>query len=245
VAQLLQAFRSMRGLNLSPVVDGRTLPAPPFAPVASDLNATVPLMIGSTETEIAWNATMKFDPIDGAALHERVKGYAKIDDTAADRLIAVYQKGWPKADNLSLALIIGTDLSNFRTGTDTEAERKAMAAKAPVYKYYFQWYSPVRGGALRSYHTLDIPFVFENTTIAESMNGSGKDLQPLSDKMSAAYAAFARSGNPNTKLLPKWEPFTMEERGMMIFNNECRFAKDPFREQRLARIAEKAAGAPA
>jgi hypothetical protein len=37
----------------------------------------------------------------------------------------------------------------------------------------------------------------------------------------------------------------MENRGMMIYNNECHFANDPFREQRLARIAEKAAGAPA
>jgi len=37
----------------------------------------------------------------------------------------------------------------------------------------------------------------------------------------------------------------MAERGMMIFNNECRFANDPFKEQRMARIAEKAQGAPA
>jgi para-nitrobenzyl esterase len=244
-AQLLQAMRATRGLNLSPVIDGHTMPAAPFAPVASDLSSAVPLMIGSTETEITWNATMNFDAIDAATLHERVKGYAKVDDAAADRLIAVYRKGWPKADNLTIALIIGTDVSNFRTGTDTEADRKAMAAKAPVYKYYFQWYSPVRGGALRSYHTLDIPFVFQNTAIAESMNGSGKDLQPLSDKMSATYVAFARTGNPNNKMIPKWEPFTTDGRETLIFNNECRFAKDPFKEQRLARIAEKAAGAPA
>jgi para-nitrobenzyl esterase len=245
VQQLLKAMRDTRGLFLSPVVDGRTLPAGPFNPVASDLSSNVPLLISSTETEIAWNARMNFDPIDDAVLHNRVKEYAKVDDAAADRLIAVYKKGWPKADNLTLALILGTDVSNFRTGTGTEAERKAMAMKAPVYKAYFQWYSPVRGGALRAYHTLDIPFVFENTAITESMNGTGPQLQPLSDKMSSAYVAFARTGNPNTKMLPKWEPFTMEKRGMMIFNNECRFANDPFKEQRLARIAEKAAGAPA
>jgi len=243
--QLLKALLATRGVNLSPVIDGRTLPAGPFNPVASDLSASVPLMISSTETEITWNARMNYDQIDAAGLHNRVKEYAKVDDAAADRLIAVYKKGWPKADNLTLALILGTDVSNFRVGTDTEAERKAMARKAPVYKYYFQWYSPVHGGALRSYHTLDIPFALENTAITESMNGTGPELQPLSDKMSAAFVAFARSGNPNTKLLPKWEPFTLEKRGMMIFNNQCRFANDPFKEQRLARIAEKAAGTPA
>ena len=245
IAQLLDAMRNTRGLNLGPVIDGSTLPGAPYAPVASDISSNVPLMISSTETEITWNARMNYDQIDAAGLHNRVKEYAKVDDAAADRLIEVYKKGWPKADNLTIALIIGTDVSNFRVGTDTEAERKALAGKAPVYKYYFQWYSPVRGGALRSYHTLDIPFAMENTAITESMNGSGKDLQPLSDKMSAAFVAFARTGNPNTKLLPKWEPFTLEKRGMMIFNNECRFADDPFKEQRLARIAEKTAGAPA
>jgi para-nitrobenzyl esterase len=63
--------------------------------------------------------------------------------------------------------------------------------------------------------------------------------------MSAAYAAFARTGNPNTKSLPKWAPFTAEQRATMIFNNECKAVNDPYREERLARLAEKAAQAPA
>jgi para-nitrobenzyl esterase len=238
-------MRATRGLNLSPVVDGRTLPAGPFDPVASDFSSNVPLMIGSTETEVTWNVNMKFDPLDDAALHAKVKEAAKLDDAAADRLIGVYKKNRPKASNLDVYLILATDVSNFRTGTDTEAERKAMAAKAPVYKYYFQWYSPVREGKLRSYHTLDIPFVFHNLEVTESMTGNGADRLPLAEKMSAAWAAFARSGNPNTKNLPKWAPFNTDQRATMIFNNECKAVNDPFREERLARIAEKAAQAPA
>jgi para-nitrobenzyl esterase len=102
VAQLLQAMRATRGLNLSPVVDGRTLPAGPFDPTASEFTVGVPLMIGSTETEITWNANYKGDEIDDAQLHTRVKDAAKVDDAAADRLIAVYKKGRPKAGNLIL-----------------------------------------------------------------------------------------------------------------------------------------------
>jgi len=245
VAQLLQAMKTTRGLALSPVVDGHTLPASAFDPVASALSANVPLMIGSTETEITWNVNMKFDALDDAALHNRVKEMAKIDDAAADQLIGVYKKGRPKASNLDLALIIGTDVSNFRTGTDTEADRKAAAGMAPVYKYYFQWYSPVREGKLRSYHTLDIPFVFDNVDVAQSMVGDGADRYPLQDKMSAAYAAFAHSGNPNAKGLPHWAPFTTDQRATMIFNNECRAVNDPYHEERLARIALKASQAPA
>jgi para-nitrobenzyl esterase len=245
VADLLKAMRATRELALNPVVDGRTLPADPFDPVASEISANVPLMIGSTETEVTWNVNMTFDPIDDAALHARVRDAAKVDDTGADHLISAYKKGWPKADNLTVLLIMTTDVSNFRIGTDTEAERKAVAGKAPVYKYYFQWYSPVREGKLRSYHTLDIPFVFENVDITVSMNGSGPDRYPLADKMSAAWAAFARTGNPNHKGIPKWAPFTMDQRSTMIWNNECRAVNDPFREERLARIAAKVTQASA
>ncbi|HTA44829.1 MAG TPA: carboxylesterase/lipase family protein [Bryobacteraceae bacterium] len=240
IADLLKAMRATRGLALSPVVDGRTLPAGPFDPIASDLSANVPFMIGSTETEVTWSNTINLDAIDDATLHARVKDAAKVDDAGADKLISVYKKGWPKADNLTVLLVLTTDLSNFRTGTDTEAERKAMAGKAPIYKYYFQWYSPVREGKLRSYHTLDIPFVFENTDITASMNGAGPELHPLSDKMSAAWVAFARTGNPNHKGIPHWDPFTMEKRATMIWNNESRAVNDPFREERLARTAVNA-----
>ena len=218
--QLLQAMRAVQRLQLGPVVDGHTLPEGPFDPGAPSITANVPLMIGSTETEVTWNNSVNFDPLD---------------DAAADRLISVYKKGRPKASNLDLFFIMSTDASNFRTGTDTEADRKAALGKAPVYKYYFQWYSPVREGKLRSYHTLDIPFVFENVDIAQSMVGSGPERYPLADKMSGAWAAFARSGNPNHKGIPQWEPFTEARRATMIFNNECKAVNDPYREERLAR----------
>jgi len=246
IADLLKAMRATRGLNLSPVVDGKTLPSGPFDPGSSPFSANVPFMVGSTETEITWNANFKGEEIDEAALHQRIKDSAKLDDAATNQLIALYRKNRPKASPLDLALIIGTDISNFRTGTDAEAERRAMAGgQAPVYKYYFQWYSPVRGGVLRSFHTLDIPFVFENIDITISMNGSGPERQPLADKMSDAWVAFARTGNPNHKLIPKWEPFNLEQRATMIFNNECKAVNDPWKEERLLRQSLKANQAPA
>jgi len=38
-------------LRFGPVVDGHALPAHPFEPAASELSATVPLMVGSNECE--------------------------------------------------------------------------------------------------------------------------------------------------------------------------------------------------
>ena len=236
-AQLLEALRGTQGLQLSPVVDGGTLPANPFDPTAPAMSANVPLMIGSTETEVTWNVNANFEPLNDEELATRVKESLHIDAAAADKLIATYRKGRPQASNLDLFFILSTDASNFRGGTDIEAERKAALAKAQVYKYYFQWYSPVREGKLRSYHTLDIPFVFENVDIAQSMVGTSPERYALADKMSAAWAAFARTGNPNHKGLPKWQPFDANQRATMIFNNECRAVNDPYREERLAREA--------
>ncbi len=238
--KLVQATSMTRGLPLGPVVDGHCLPAHVFDPTASLLSADVPLMIGSCETEVTWSNTIKLDPLDDAGLKSRVQETVKVPEATAERLIAVYKQGRPKAGNLDLALIIATDFSQFRTGTDTEAERKAALAKAPAYKYYFRWYSPVREGKLRAFHTLDIPFAFDAVDLAPSMVGDGPERQPLADKMSAAWVAFARSGTPNHKGIPKWEPFDADRRATMIFDNECMAVNDPHREERLARSAAKA-----
>jgi para-nitrobenzyl esterase len=226
------------GFVASPVVDGKSLPHDVFNPTASTLSANVPLLIGSTETEVTWNVNTDYTlPADEAALRDRVKRSLRTDDAQAEKLVAIYRQGRPKASNLDLALIIETDASQFRSGTDTEAERKAALGKAPVYMYRFQWYSPVSGGRLRAMHCMDIPFVFENVDLSTSVVGDGPDRAALADKMSRAWVAFARTGNPNHKGLPAWEPFTADKRATMIFNNECRAANDPYRDERLAVVA--------
>src|SRR5262249_11567432 len=173
-------------------------------------------------------------PADAAGLGERVKPALRADAATAENVVAIYRRGRPKASDLDLALIIETDASPFRSGTDTEAERKAALGKAPVYMYRFQWYSPVSGGRLRAMHCMDIPFVFRNVDVIRSVGGDGQDRYALADTMSSAWTAFARSGNPNNPLLPTWEPFSAEKRTTMIFNNECRAVDDPYRDERLA-----------
>ena len=221
-------------LRLTPTMDGTTIPAHIFDPVATAISIDVPLMIGSTETEVTWNTRQQYDPLDDAELGARVKQTARTTDAGAAAIVAAYRKNRPRASNLDLYLIFASDVSNFRTGTDTEAERKAAQGKGNVYKYYFQWYSPVRDGRLRSMHTMDIPFVFENTDVARALLGDGKEKYALADRMSAAWVQFARTGNPSHKGLPQWTPFENTKRSTMILNNECRLEQNPFHEERAA-----------
>jgi para-nitrobenzyl esterase len=232
--QLVQATLNTKGLQFGPVVDGTTLPGGPFDPTAPALSADIPVLIGSTEYEVAFFPNTKFDPLDDAGLRAAVKKETNASDAEVDKLIAVYRKGRPGASNLDISLILASD--KFRSSVITETERKA-AQKAPVYSYYFTWKSPVHDGKLKAFHTLEIPFVLENVDEAKSMTGTGQDRYALQDKMSAAWAAFARTGNPNHKGLPNWPAFTMDKRATMIFDNQCKVMNDPNGAERVALAA--------
>jgi len=234
--QLIQATLSARGLQfrLAPVVDGKTLPGGPFDPTAPELSSNIPLLIGTTEFEVNFFPNTKLDPIDDAELHAAVKQSTRAGDAEVDKLIAVYRKGRPNASDIDLSEIIASD--GFRTPVMLEAERKS-AQPAPVYAYYFTWKTPVRDGKLKAFHTLEIPFVLANVDEAKSMTGSGADRYPLQDKMSGAWASFARSGNPNHKGLPNWPKFDTKQRASMIFDNQCKVVDDPHSEERVALAA--------
>jgi len=227
------------GQVLEPVVDGTTLPMDPFDPVAPAISADIPLLIGTTETEVTFFPGQQLDPIDDADLHARIKRtLRRADDAKVDQVIAAYRKGRPSATNTDLFLIISSD-ATFRAGVVLEAERKAAEAKAPVYQYYFTWRSPVHDGKMRSFHTLDIPFAFDDIDLAAPMTGTGPEVQALADKVSGAWVAFARTGNPNHKGLPNWKPFDNTQRATMILNNECKLVNDPYgEEQHLLRTTQ-------
>ncbi len=93
-----------------------------------------------------------------------------------------------------LFLIMASDATFRGWCAELEADRKAQQAKAAVYHYYFTWRSPVREGKLRSYHTLEIPFVFDNVDASAAMTGKGQPQNVLADRMSKAWVAFARDG---------------------------------------------------
>jgi para-nitrobenzyl esterase len=239
IDQLLQATTPAAmpggpGLALAPVVDGHSLPADPFDPVASEISAGVPLLIGTVEDEVAFFPNQILDPIDDASLHAHVKQILRnASDEQVDKLIAAYRAGRPGASNTDLYLIIASD-ATFRAGVVTEADRKALQGQGAVYQYYFTWKSPVRDGKLRAFHTIEIPFVFDNVDAAKSMIGSGKDRYALAEKVSSAWVAFARTGNPNTKLAPRWETFDTTKRAVMVINDDWKLVNDPHgEEQRL------------
>src|SRR4029077_14931288 len=126
--------------------------------------------------------------------------------------------------------------SDYRYGAPVMkiAERRAALGKAPVYLYYFRWETPVAGGRLKSPHTIEIPFVFDNVKISARLTGGGAEAMALAGKVSDAWIAFARTGDPNTPKLPHWPAFNATERSTMVINSQSKVVSDPIREQRVS-----------
>ena len=52
------------------------------------------------------------------------------------------------------------------------------------------------------------------------MTGGTAEADKLADRMSDAWIAFARSGNPITSSLPKWNPYTTDKGATMLFDTD-------------------------
>ncbi len=218
--------------GFSPTVDGSAVPQHPFHPAASPISADVPLMLGSTRTEMTLFS--ESDPaafsLDEAGMRSRLKNLA---GNSSDTLIDVYRKVNPRATPSDLYFLIESD---YRYGAPVMkiAERRAALGKGPVHLYYFTWETPVQGGRLKSPHTIEVPFAFDNIQISRQLTGGGADAMALADKVSDTWIAFARTGDPNTSKLPHWPAFNATERPTMVINSQSTVVSDPIREQRLA-----------
>ena len=233
--RLLSAIAAAPGerpLRFGPVVDGRVLPVRPFDPAAPEVSADVPMIIGTTATETTYmiGAT---DPavfqLSEADMRMRLK---KIAGDSSEGLIDLYRKNRPQASPSDIFFAITTD-RQMRRSAILQAERKAASGHAPAYMYLMAWKTPVEGGKWRSPHTVEVPFVWDNTNESASLVGRGPELRPLADKMSGAWLAFAHTGRPSTSDL-KWPAYTASQRATMIFDNRCEVVNDPDKKERLA-----------
>ncbi len=211
-----------------PIVDGRAIPAQTWDPDAPSLTAGVPMIIGTCQDEAAWNIGDKNPAtfsLDEAGMHSRLLASLRVPAADLDELIAIYRKAWPDASPSDIFFRISSDRGT-RMNAITQAERKARLGKAPAYMYYFAWNTPMAGGKYRAFHTAELPLVLRLVRYPES--------DRLSKQLAGAWASFARNGNPNHGGLPKWSPYTEEQRTTMIFTAEDSHTEnDPLREARL------------
>jgi para-nitrobenzyl esterase len=215
-----------------PVVDGEVLPAQPFDPVASDIMADVPLIIGDMKTETAnylavvdrvWDRSLT-----EAEMEQRVMAIA---GGHTGRVIELYGQLYPELNPAERLIAVTTD-SNFRIRSLVLAQRRAALKRGPVWMYSFEWKTPVLGGKLMAPHAMDVPFTF-NTLDLTNATGGRPDAQALADTMSSVWAAFARNGRPDHAAIPAWPVYDASRRATLVLDEVCRIENDPRGEARV------------
>jgi len=216
----------------SPTVDGTAIPAHPWDPAGPALSAGIPLLIGYARTEetLYDRPTPEKLALDEAGLKLRA---GKRIGGDPERVIEAFRKAYPDATPWDLWILIATEHPRGTYSREL-AKRKAAQAGAPAYFYRFDWETPEGGGHMRSPHTVEIGFVFNNIDVVGPLIAKMPEAHALAAKVSAAWATFARTGNPNTSGLPKWPAYSAASRDTMLFNNTSRVEQDP---NRVARVA--------
>jgi para-nitrobenzyl esterase len=219
--QLVNAFT--RG---GTVIDGKVLPA---NPAGSALSEDVPVMVGFTHTErtVYEVDNPNFGQYSDQELNALVEKLVGADK--AKEVIASYRKHYPKANAFALGRYVSEDASQMRSAQYAELRNKL--GKAPTYVYRWDWETPVMG--LLAPHTIDIPFVFHHIDDCQNMTGPiSKEMKTLEVQAATAWATFATTGNPNHKGLPKWAPYTADNKAVMLFNTPSQVVTDPGAELR-------------
>ncbi len=212
-------------LLFQPVVDGGVLSRHPAAEIAAGSARGIDVMAGTNRDEWAFftfSAGAKAS-IDEDRLLELVRSQVQLaglgDPISAEELIAIHRAArrdrGEAVDPSSIYTAIGTDWV-FRLPA-----ARLLAAHGSyhsgTYAYLFDWETPFAGASLGACHVLELPFVFDtvrNPFIA-MFSGSGPEAERLANAMSAAWVAFARTGDPSSGVGVTWPPYSAGDRATM------------------------------
>jgi para-nitrobenzyl esterase len=222
------------GYRFEPVLDGVTFTVHPWVPNAPERTARVPLMLGTTRTELS--NQLGRDPavyaLDEAGLKTRLKAFLPAGDI--DEAVGVFKAANPAASPTELFFIISSWRSYILNATImAEARDRLNGARNPTWMYQVTWRSPAEGGRRFSQHTLDLPFMFDNVARAPHLTGpESDDTRAMTEAMAGAWLSFARTGDPNHKGLPRWPTYDQKRRQTMLFEAPARVVADPFSAER-------------
>lgn len=215
-------------IGFSPVVDGHNLPANPYDPVAPQISAKVPLLVGTNRDETLF---LFHSPdvlsMDENTLKQRLE---TMFQGRASRLLEAYHRSRPAASPAELFVAI-TTAKWMRNDAIAMAERKAKLNAAPVYMYLFAYDTQPseKGAAYHSGagHAGEIPFKFDHPERGNAAQAR------MARNMSCAWAHFAKYGNPSHDEIPAWPTYTLDRRSTMILDTTCKVVEDPYRDERL------------
>ncbi|THD51909.1 carboxylesterase family protein [Phenylobacterium sp.] len=175
-----------------PILDGRYVQSGIYEGFAAGKQAKIPLLIGGNSNEASL-----FRPQAAA-----------VDALPADRKAAAMAAFDPKGTGNKAQMANDMATRQYITEPDRAISRIQSKTGQPVYAYYFSYVSPGAKAQLPfgAPHTAEIKFAFAGP----KQQFADVDL-PLAKAVNAYWAAFIKSGNPDSAGGPAWPKFAHNE----------------------------------
>jgi para-nitrobenzyl esterase len=217
--QILEAQATVGSAHFQPMIGTDALPNHPFDGRAPPMSADVPLIV-STTLEDSGAVLTNFDLDEHgllALLEHRFPGRSA-------EVLRLYRRHDAHASPFLIQKQMLAD-TGFRRDAHAQAALKAAQARAPVWLYQWDWRTPAYDGKFGAVHGGDVPATFH--WYRDPMIDGGAQGRLMVDRLSAAWVAFAKTGDPNNPLLPFWPAYDPTSRATMVFNNDTRAVNDP------------------
>jgi para-nitrobenzyl esterase len=205
------------GLSWGPTISGGAVPAA-WGSSAPAISAHIPLLVGSNLNEYS-------PSLGNAAMEDITEDRAKAAAKGQGITEARWARFRARKPNAKPVEILSEAVSaRFRDPCLTQAAAKAGQKGAPVFLYRFD-YNPVTvlDGRVRAFHCAEMAYALDNVDRCLNATGGTDEARALAAKMSGAWLAFAKTGNPNHPGLPHWpQVATAGPVANMVFDRVCR-----------------------
>ena len=216
-----------QGLYFGPVMDERMLTRHPFWPDAPNQSARIPMILGNTldetRTLIGRREPEMFD-LTWEALPAALARHMRSDIDAAT-VVAAYRKNYPEHSPGDIFFAAATAGRSWRGQVEEADARARQGAPTWVYRFDLPWTED--GGKWGAPHTVDIGYVFRNLDRPGAMPGETAAARRISDEISGAFAALARTGAPLHAGLTVWPEYRVPARETLVFGSQTRALQDP------------------
>ena len=201
-----------QGVNVewSPV-PGSYYVGDPYENGFSEYARSVPTIVGSVVAEFP---TVSISDKHSLSEEKIMEIAHEMFGEGAREVMDVYRKTYP---DKHIADLFYLDYW-FRVLVDKYLTIKCEGSDTPNYCYLLTYDFAYNGG-LPAWHSSDLMLVFRSAEVVPVYHEPGA--MKLQDQMSTSWSNFAKTGDPNSDLIPKWTPYRPADRNTMVFDIEC------------------------
>jgi para-nitrobenzyl esterase len=224
-----------------PVVDDDVVATTPSLAFARGDAKDVDLIIGSTLHELRFMPDVRADSMTPDQLAQWTRQYLRArlagepGDGVPETLLQAYTDdlaGTSRSKGSDVWAALQTD------GTMRLPAERVAAAQAgynpSTFFYQFAWEARHPGRDMGAFHAIDLPFVFDTFDREgwDAFVGVDDDGRAVGRMMRAAWAEFARSGNPSCPEVGEWPSFDPTVRPTMVLAATPEVRPDPLATER-------------